>query len=107
MSNLKSYKNHLGSRPEKYFKDTLFNGKGMMLGVNCLDPGQEQSVHVHDDQDKVYIVMEGEGRFTVGEQTLEAKSGDVIWAEAGLPHGVQNTASTLLVILVVIAPPPN
>ena len=35
------------------------------LDLYCLEPGQSQNVHAHADQDKVYVVLEGRGRFTL------------------------------------------
>ena len=77
-----------------------------MLGVNCLEPGQAQKVHEHADQDKFYAVQEGIGRFTVGARSFEAGPGDVVWAPAGVPHGVENQGKARLSILVGIAPAP-
>ena len=105
MSNFKDYRAHVGSRPDKFYKDTLFQGKQLMVGINCLEPGQVQSVHDHADADKVYVVMEGVGHFTVGDERRDAKQGDVIWAPAGVPHGVENKGRERLVLLIGIAPP--
>lgn len=106
MSAFAQYSDFVGSRPEKFFKDTLFRGQHMMVGINCLEPGQSQPVHEHGTADKVYIVMEGSGQFTVGDDTQQAAQGQVVWAAAGVPHGVQNNGSERLVLLVSIAPPP-
>jgi quercetin dioxygenase-like cupin family protein len=107
MANMKNYRDHTGSRQDKHFKDTLFQGEYLMVGINCLEAGQEQPVHQHEAADKVYIVMEGIGRFTVGNETRDATEGDVIWAPAGSPHGVKNPVRDRLVLLVGIAPPPG
>jgi quercetin dioxygenase-like cupin family protein len=107
MSNFKDYRAHVGSRPDKFYKDTLFQGSQLMVGINCLDPGQVQPVHDHTDADKVYVVMEGTGRFTVGGETREAGPGETVWAPAGMPHGVENRGSERLVLLIGIAPPPH
>jgi quercetin dioxygenase-like cupin family protein len=107
MSNFKDYRAHVGSRPDKFYKDTLFQGAQMMVGLNCLEPGQVQPVHDHADADKVYVVMEGMGRFTVGDEVREARQGEVVWAASGIPHGVENRGSERLVLLVSIAPPPR
>jgi len=107
MSNFTHYEAHVGSRPDKYYKTTLFEGEYAMVGLNCLDPGQVQPVHDHAEADKVYVVLEGSGRFTVGEETREAGAGEVVWAPAGLPHGVENAGDTRLVLLVSISPPPG
>jgi mannose-6-phosphate isomerase-like protein (cupin superfamily) len=53
----------------------------------------------------VYLVLEGSGHFAVGDEVREAGEGTVVWAQAGVPHGVENTGSTRLTVLVCIAPP--
>ena len=104
--NIAHYQDHVGSRAEKFYKTTLFQGDYLMLGLNCLESGQVQTVHDHPDQDKFYFVLEGHGHFTVGQDKIEAGEGNIIWAEAGLPHGVENKGDGRLVILMGIAPPP-
>ena len=105
-NNVKHYSDHVGVRADKFFKTTLFQAERLMIGLNCLEPGQVQSVHSHEDQDKFYLVMEGVGSFTVGEEVIEAGPGNTIWAEAGVPHGVENKDGERLVILMGIAPSP-
>lgn len=101
------YRAHVGARAGKHYKATLFQGDHLMIGINCLEPGQVQLAHEHAGADKVYLVMEGTGWFTVGEETREAGAGEVVWAPAGVPHGVENRANARLVLLVGIAPPPS
>jgi quercetin dioxygenase-like cupin family protein len=79
----------------------------LLLGLNCLSPGQTQATHTHADQDKFYIVVEGQGAFTVADATYQAGPGMVIWAPAGAPHGVTNRGDTRLVLLVGIPPAPG
>ncbi len=107
MPYLASIHEHVGSREDKHHKATLFRGDHLMVGVNCLDPGQVQPVHDHSSADKAYCVMEGVGIFTVGDELLAGRPGDVIWAPAGVPHGVENRGATRLTLLVMIAPPPG
>ncbi len=102
----KKIADHVGSRPEKGFKATLFESSRILLGVNCLDAGQAQSVHSHSGQDKFYLVHEGSGRFTVGEESFVGTPGDVVFAPADVPHGVVNTGGARLVLLIGIAPAP-
>ena len=101
------YSAHTGASPGKFYKTTLFSGDHMMIGLNCLEPGQVQPVHDHSDQDKFYAVLEGEGLFTVGDEEHTAGPGNVIWAPAGLRHGVRNAGQQRLVLLVGLAPPPQ
>ena len=101
------FSDHIGVSASKFYKTTLFSGGYMMIGLNCLEPGQIQPVHDHSDQDKFYAVLEGEGLFTVGDEQQPAGPGNVVWAPAGLPHGVRNAAQQRLVLLVGMAPPPQ
>ncbi len=100
------YRRHVGARADKFFKATLFESPRLMLGLNCLEPGQAQAAHDHAGQDKFYFVIEGEAEFSVGGQARPAGAGAVIWAPAGVVHGVTNTGAARLVVLVGIAPAP-
>ncbi len=104
MVNFVDYHDQTGSAPEKFFKSTLFQSGHLMLGLNCLDPGQTQSAHSHGGQDKFYFVVEGAGDFTVGDETQRCGPGLTIWAPAGVEHGVSNAGAERLVVLVGIAP---
>lgn len=97
---------HAGERPDKFYKATLFRGDGLLLGVNCLEPGQEQAPHDHAGQDKFYYVIEGHGRFQVGDEESDAGPGELVWAPAGVVHGVRNDSPERLTLLVGIAPAP-
>jgi len=94
-----------GAKPEKFYKSTLWQGAAVTVGLNCLEPGQAQAVHAHDDADKFYFVVSGTGSFTVGDETRAAEAGMLVIAPAGVPHGVRNEGSERLSILIGIAPP--
>lgn len=102
----RDYRDHVGTNPTKFFKSTLFQSDRLLLGLNCLEPGQEHHVHTHAGQDKFYFVVEGNGMFTVGDEVRDAGAGTTIWAPADVPHGVANTGNERLVVLVGIAPAP-
>jgi quercetin dioxygenase-like cupin family protein len=104
MSNFVQYRDRVGFNPDKQFKATLFESGRLMLGLNCLEPGQAQHAHVHGDQDKFYFVVEGTGEFDVGGDARSAGEGVVVWAPAGVKHGVTNRSNARLVLLVGIAP---
>jgi quercetin dioxygenase-like cupin family protein len=106
MELVKTVAEHTGRSAEKFYKTTLFSGGGLLLGLNCLEAGQAQPPHDHADQDKFYYVLEGEGLFWLGEERLTAAAGQVVWAPAGLAHGVENRGPGRLSLLVGIAPPP-
>ena len=53
-------------------------------------PGQEQKAHRHDDQDKIYYVLEGHGRFRLGGAERRSDAGEALVAPAGVEHGLVN-----------------
>jgi mannose-6-phosphate isomerase-like protein (cupin superfamily) len=101
------YRDLVGSNPDRMYKSTLFESPRLLLGLNCLEPGQGDRVHTHGDQDKFYYVIEGEGEFVVGDETLRAGPGQTVAVAAGLPHNVKNAGSQRLVILMGLTPWPG
>jgi quercetin dioxygenase-like cupin family protein len=91
----------------KMQKNNLFESAQMVTDVYCLEPGQEQRVHSHVGEAKMYYVIEGQGEFTVGDRTQSMGPGHFACAAAGIPHGVANRSVGRLTVLVVIAPNPN
>ena len=93
--------------PEKLQKTNLFETPRMFCDVYALLPGQAQKPHLHSESDKIYVVLEGEGRFTLGgaEHTVGAQG--AILAPAGVAHGVRNDGPARLAVLVFMAPNPT
>lgn len=92
---------------EKMQKNSLFDSPHLFYDTYCLLPDQAQKVHSHAGSDKVYYVLEGTGRFTVGEEERDLGEGEAVIARAGVPHGVRNASGENLVLLVTMAPPPS
>src|SRR5262245_10005156 len=42
--------------------------------------------HVHHREDETFYVVEGEMTFSVGEQTIKAGPGTMVFAPRGIPH---------------------
>ena len=80
------YRDHIGSSAEKFFKSTLFQSSHLLLGLNCLSPGQTQATHTHADQDKFYYVVEGQGEFVVADATYQAGPGMAVYPVLYLQH---------------------
>src|ERR1700730_18889574 len=104
MNSFVDWLEHTGLHPEKFYKTTLWQGEHVMIGLNCLESNQCQRVHAHQGADKFYFVLEGRGRFMVGDEEREAGTGALVIAPAGVLHGVTNTGEERLSLLVSIAP---
>ncbi len=93
--------------PDKMQKINLFETRNFFCDVYCLEPGQEQKVHAHKLEDKIYYVLDGCGTFFVGGETQELGMNQIVFAPAGQEHGVKNTSSEPLSLLVLMTPNPN
>ena len=94
-------------RAEKMGKTDLLAGEQLFAGLNCFEPGQEHALHAHPGQDKLYVVLEGQGEATVGEQIERVAAGDVVLARDGVSHAMSNPGPARLVVMTVMAPPPR
>jgi quercetin dioxygenase-like cupin family protein len=72
----------------------------------CLRPGQSQAPHVHADQDKFYVGVDGRVRIRVGAETAWLEAGELVVAPAGVEHGLDNASDAPCVVLVLVVPPP-
>lgn len=60
--------------------------------------------HWHRGHDEIFYVLDGEFRFRVGDEYLEATTGGLCFAPRRAAHGFQNIGSTPGRLLGVIAP---
>ena len=91
---------------EKMKKNNMFQTPRFFCDIYCFEPGQEQKGHIHGEQDKVYLVLEGQGTFQVGSEKQVLGSGQGTMAPAGEEHGVKNHTDQRLKVLVFVAPNP-
>lgn len=92
---------------EKMKKTNLFKTDRMLSDLYCFEPGQFQKPHAHSGEDKVYLVLEGEGVFQIDDEEETLSKGSAVIAPAGSIHGVANHSSEALVCLVFMAPLPS
>jgi quercetin dioxygenase-like cupin family protein len=92
---------------EKMKKNNIFQTPRFFCDIYCFEPGQEQKGHIHGEQDKVYLVLEGQGKFKVGSEAHVLGPGQGTMAPAGEEHGVLNHTNTRLKVLVFVAPNPS
>jgi quercetin dioxygenase-like cupin family protein len=100
----KNYRSFVSFQVERYGKSTLFENEHILIGLNCLEPGQGMEKHAHEIQCRFYLVLEGSGRVWVGDEQKEVEKGTVIWVPSGHTHRIVNTGIERMVMLVGIAP---
>ncbi|TKB94404.1 MAG: cupin domain-containing protein [Nitrospira sp.] len=89
---------------EKMKKNNMFQSPRFFCDIYCFESGQEQKGHIHGEQDKVYLVLEGQGTFQVGSERQVLGPGQGTMAPAGEEHGVKNHTDQRLKVLVFVAP---
>jgi len=107
MENFKKLADAIRFSPEKMTKSNLFETERLFCDLYCFEPGQAQSPHTHEGSDKVYFVLEGRGRFQIGQEESELGEKQIALAPSGQRHGVSNPGPGRLVLLVLVAPKPS
>jgi quercetin dioxygenase-like cupin family protein len=74
------------------FEGHRHGGAHVSFFISDTAPGKGPGLHTHP-YDEVFILQEGELTFTVGNATVEAKSGQVVVAPASAPHKFFNSGT--------------
>ena len=91
---------------EKMQKLPLFDSANYFCDLYCLKPGQDQRIHSHAESDKIYFVLRGSGLFHIAGEERQLGEGETVIAKPGQDHGVKNSTSENLVLLVFMTPRP-
>ena len=67
-------------------------------------PGKGVSVHVHENEDELVYVLEGEIEVSLGDQTMLAVPGVMALLPRGIPHGFTNVGDKPSVVIDTILP---
>ena len=59
----------------------------LAYGTDTVGAGPRLHVHPYDES---FIITEGRARFVVGETTLDASAGEIVFGPAGVPHRFEN-----------------
>jgi len=68
------------------------------------EPGSGVALHVHDNEDELVFVTQGEIEVTLGDQTMRASKGVMALLPRGIPHGFTNVGAIPSRLQVVILP---
>ena len=102
---------------ETEFKDNLKDGKGMAILKNLLpikpinvtlfsevdlDAGCSIGRHSHEDESKIYYILEGSGVYDDNGKEVRVEKGDVTVCHSGESHALENDGGETLKILAII-----
>ena len=74
------------------FEGYRYDGVGVSFFLVDSPPGGGAVLHTHP-YEEVFVTLEGEATFTVGEDTIEVGAGQIVVAPAGVPHKFVNSGS--------------
>ena len=72
-----------------------FHSEALSVTTTDIAPGGGPALHRHP-YEEVFVILEGEATFTLGEETIVARAGDFLVAPPGVPHAFKNTGSGVL-----------
>lgn len=64
-------------------------------GTTTFAPGTSIPLHYHNVEETV-MVIQGIAKVTMGDDVYEAKTGDVTWVPAGIPHNFANAGESTM-----------
>ena len=73
------------------------------LNVAVVRDIRPTKAHYHRGFDEIYFVLDGSGRFRIGDEERDVGSGYAVLAPAGLSHAVRNPGPGRLTLLVFMA----
>lgn len=74
------------------------------LMENDNPPGIGIPLHVHENEDEIFRILEGEMEFTVNGQTSTLKTGDTIFLPRQIPHSFKVVGESNAKAIVTIIP---
>jgi mannose-6-phosphate isomerase-like protein (cupin superfamily) len=80
------------------------SGGGFVLVEETTAPGGGPPLHVHPRQTELFLVLEGEYEFAVGERRFRAGPGDVALVPPGTPHTFRNPGPTAARFVFMLTP---
>jgi quercetin dioxygenase-like cupin family protein len=84
-----------------YYDGVTTGSAAVLAGTANVKAGmQNHPPHTHVDEEFLYLV-EGEGTWTLGDKTMPAHAGDVLYSAPNVLHGLKNTSDKPLKFFVV------
>jgi len=62
-------------------------------------------LHVHRVQEETFYVLEGECRWQIGDETVNAKPGTYVFIPPGVPHNIANASDKPARMIMTVSPP--
>lgn len=92
-------KNQISYQPGQVVSKTLVQNDALSLTLFAFDKDEEISTH-KSDGDAMVTVIDGKGRFKVGEDVFYLESEDTLIMPKGIPHSVYGEEKFKMILTV-------
>ena len=80
--------------------------QNLSAGFVILPPRQEQrKLSTHEGVEEIYLVLQGKGKFVLGEDVLDVEQGTAVYVSPGCAHRAINTGDDEMRLFWVNTPP--
>ena len=81
----------------------VFSGENSMMVLNTIQAFAQPALHQHPHEQITYI-LQGECDFTMGEEVIKMKAGDVVLVPPDMPHTLKPTSDETIINFDVFSP---
>ena len=91
--------------PEARINEELLATAGLVVRMNCYEPGQSTPTHMHPDEDEILYIVEGSGHVAVeGRADLPVRAGDLVCLPADQFHRIVAAPDGRMVLIYFMKP---
>lgn len=76
----------------------------LKAGSMVLRAGEAVGEHITEDREEVLVILQGTARVMCGQDTLEAKAGELVFIPKNQTHNVINPAQEILRYVFIVTP---
>ncbi|WP_213950707.1 dimethylsulfonioproprionate lyase family protein [Tepidanaerobacter syntrophicus] len=77
--------------------------EGFVMGYVAIFPQGSVPLHRHH-QEEVYVILRGNGKMHVNDETADVKAGDYIYIDSDSTHLLENTSNEDMIMLFCYSP---
>lgn len=78
--------------------------EGISFCMEEQSPGKKMRIHKHLHNDELIFIHQGQGTLTMDEESIDVKTGDLVFVPRGTWHGLDNTGSEKLLMAFQYSP---
>jgi mannose-6-phosphate isomerase-like protein (cupin superfamily) len=75
-----------------------------VVAEDVTPPGGGPPPHIHQNEDEIFFILSGEYEFLLGDRTVRAGAGSVLYGPRGVPHTFKNVGQEPAKMLAIVTP---